>query len=174
MLKDANFMSIADRSILACWGVKGGKAGRSFQVTVDLGGPEEREVDALADSEPVGRPAHPDPHDRRRRLGRPADAPVRRGRARPALGQGLGRGRASDYGVVARHRRTVSTRPRTRCASSCGPPRPRSRSSTAARATPGWPRARLRPTSTGSDHDGCGEPRAAGASWARPARPDAP
>ena len=28
MLKDAHFMSIADRSILACWGVKGGKAGR--------------------------------------------------------------------------------------------------------------------------------------------------
>ena len=53
MLKDANFMSIADRSILACWGVKGGKAGQSFQVTVDLGGPEEREVDALADNEPV-------------------------------------------------------------------------------------------------------------------------
>lgn len=53
MLKDANFMSIADRSILACWGVKGGKAGRSFEVTVDLGGPEEREVDALADAEPV-------------------------------------------------------------------------------------------------------------------------
>ena len=53
MLKDANFMSIADRSILACWGVKGGKAGSSFSVTVDLGGPDEREVDALADSEPV-------------------------------------------------------------------------------------------------------------------------
>lgn len=53
MLKDANFMSIADRSILACWGVKGGKAGRPFEVTVDLGGPEEREVDALADAEPV-------------------------------------------------------------------------------------------------------------------------
>jgi N-methylhydantoinase B len=53
MLKDANFMSIADRSILACWGVKGGKAGQSFQVTIDLGGPDEREVDALADSEPV-------------------------------------------------------------------------------------------------------------------------
>ena len=27
MLKDANFMSIADRSILACWGVKGGRPG---------------------------------------------------------------------------------------------------------------------------------------------------
>ena len=53
MLKDASFMSIADRSILACWGVRGGKAGRSFQVTIDVGGPNEREVDALADKEPV-------------------------------------------------------------------------------------------------------------------------
>jgi len=53
MLRDAHFMSIADRSILACWGVKGGKAGRSFQVTVDPDGPGEREVDALADAEPV-------------------------------------------------------------------------------------------------------------------------
>lgn len=53
MLKDANFMSIADRSILACWGVKGGKAGAPFQVTIDLGGPDEREVDALADAELV-------------------------------------------------------------------------------------------------------------------------
>jgi N-methylhydantoinase B len=53
MLKDAHFMSIADRSILACWGVKGGKAGSSFSVTIDVGGPEEREVDALADAEPV-------------------------------------------------------------------------------------------------------------------------
>jgi N-methylhydantoinase B len=53
MLKDANFMSIADRSILACWGVKGGKAGKPFQVTIDAGGPNEREVDALADHEPV-------------------------------------------------------------------------------------------------------------------------
>jgi N-methylhydantoinase B len=53
MLKDAHFMSIADRSILSCWGVKGGKAGRPFQVTIDPGGPREREVDALADAEPV-------------------------------------------------------------------------------------------------------------------------
>src|SRR5687768_12641946 len=53
MLRDANFMSIADRSILACWGVKGGKAGQSFSVTVDVGGPDEREVDALADAEEV-------------------------------------------------------------------------------------------------------------------------
>ncbi|WP_277497442.1 MULTISPECIES: hydantoinase B/oxoprolinase family protein [unclassified Nocardioides] len=50
MLADAHFMSIADRSILACWGVKGGKAGKSFQVTIDPGGPDEREVDALVDA----------------------------------------------------------------------------------------------------------------------------
>jgi len=53
MLKDGHFMSIADRSILACWGVNGGKAGRPFEVVIDPGGPHEREVDALADAEPV-------------------------------------------------------------------------------------------------------------------------
>jgi N-methylhydantoinase B len=53
MLADAHFMSIADRSILSCWGVNGGLAGRPFEVTVDLGGPDERVVDALADAEPV-------------------------------------------------------------------------------------------------------------------------
>ena len=53
MLKDAHFMSIADRSILACWGVKGGKAGAPFQVTIAVGGPDERDVDALADAELV-------------------------------------------------------------------------------------------------------------------------
>ncbi|MEJ7831521.1 MAG: hydantoinase B/oxoprolinase family protein, partial [Nocardioides sp.] len=53
MLKDAHFMSIADRSILACWGVKGGLAGRPFEVVIDPGGPNERIVDALADAEPV-------------------------------------------------------------------------------------------------------------------------
>jgi N-methylhydantoinase B len=53
MLRDGHFMSIADRSILSCWGVRGGLAGRPFQVTIDPGGPAEREVDALADAEPV-------------------------------------------------------------------------------------------------------------------------
>ena len=51
MLKDAHFMSIADRSILACWGVKGGKAGAPFSVTINPGKPDERIVDALADAE---------------------------------------------------------------------------------------------------------------------------
>jgi N-methylhydantoinase B len=51
MREDGYFMSIADRSILACWGVNGGRAGRPFQVTIDPGGPEEREVDALADGD---------------------------------------------------------------------------------------------------------------------------
>ncbi len=53
MLADAHFMSIADRSILSCWGVNGGRAGRPFRVTIDPGGPNEREVSALADDEPV-------------------------------------------------------------------------------------------------------------------------
>ncbi|WP_254668825.1 hydantoinase B/oxoprolinase family protein [Brevibacterium sp. CS2] len=53
MLREGHFMSIADRSILACWGVRGGKAGRPFQVTIDPGGPNEREIDALADAEPI-------------------------------------------------------------------------------------------------------------------------
>ncbi|GAB2884625.1 hydantoinase B/oxoprolinase family protein [Nocardioides pacificus] len=53
MLKDGHFMSIADRSILACWGVKGGLAGKPFEVVIDAGGPNERIVDALADDEPV-------------------------------------------------------------------------------------------------------------------------
>jgi N-methylhydantoinase B len=51
MLRDAHFMSIADRSILSCWGVNGGRAGRPFQVTIDPGGPAERDVDALVDAE---------------------------------------------------------------------------------------------------------------------------
>jgi N-methylhydantoinase B len=53
MLEDAHFMSIADRSILSCWGLRGGKAGLPFSVTIDPGGPRERAVDALADAEPV-------------------------------------------------------------------------------------------------------------------------
>jgi len=53
MLVDASFMSIADRSILSCWGVNGGRAGRPFEVVIDPGGPRERAVDGLADQEPV-------------------------------------------------------------------------------------------------------------------------
>jgi N-methylhydantoinase B len=53
MLRDAHFMSIADRSRLACWGVRGGRAGRPFEVVIDPDGPDERVVDALADAEPV-------------------------------------------------------------------------------------------------------------------------
>ena len=90
MLKDAHFMSIADRSILACWGVRGGKAGRPFEVVVDPGGPNEREVDAprrrRADR---GGRGHPDPDDRRWWLGRPAGSRPGARRARCGLAQGL-------------------------------------------------------------------------------------
>jgi N-methylhydantoinase B len=53
MLREASFMSIADRSILSCWGVNGGRAGQPFRVTIDPGGPRERDVHALTDAEPV-------------------------------------------------------------------------------------------------------------------------
>ena len=53
MLIDTDFMCIADRSILSCWGVKGGKAGKPFEVTVDPGGPNERQIEGLVDAAPV-------------------------------------------------------------------------------------------------------------------------
>jgi N-methylhydantoinase B len=52
-LNDASFMSVADRSILSCWGVRGGKAGTPFRVTIDPGGPAERRMPGLCDWEPV-------------------------------------------------------------------------------------------------------------------------
>ena len=110
MLRDAHFMSIADRSILSCWGVNGGGPGRPFQVTIDPGGPHEREVDALADAEPVragevirirttGGGGWGDPFGARPRPRRP----------RRAVAQGVGRGGAARLRRrahrVARHRR---------------------------------------------------------------------
>ncbi|WP_030454279.1 hydantoinase B/oxoprolinase family protein [Herbidospora cretacea] len=48
LLRDASFMSIADRSILSCWGVNGGRAGRPFVVTVN-----GVEMDGLVDDFPI-------------------------------------------------------------------------------------------------------------------------
>ena len=111
-------MSIADRSILACWGVKGGKAGRPFQVTIDPGGPDERDVDALADAETGARPGgDPDPHHRRRRLGRPAGPARRRGGPRRAVGQGVRSRRAAPttgWCSPARHDGPVADEEATR------------------------------------------------------------
>jgi len=101
MLVDAHFMSIADRSILSCWGVRGGRAGRPFSVTINPGGPNEREVDALADAEPVaageiirirttGGGGWGDP------LSRPVDAVLRDVR----WGKVSVAGALGDYGVV--------------------------------------------------------------------------
>jgi N-methylhydantoinase B len=52
-LYPASYMSVADRSILSCWGVRGGRAGAPFRVTIDPGGPNEREMEGLVDKEPV-------------------------------------------------------------------------------------------------------------------------
>jgi len=82
MREDGYFMSIADRSILACWGVNGGWAGRPFQITIDPGGPDERDVDALADGDFV-----------------PAGTLIR---IRTTGGGGWGDPLARDPGLVAR------------------------------------------------------------------------
>jgi N-methylhydantoinase B len=52
-LADSYFLSVADRSILACWGLAGGRAGAPFRVTVDPGGPRERVLPGLVDDEPI-------------------------------------------------------------------------------------------------------------------------
>jgi N-methylhydantoinase B len=53
VLEDCMFLSVADRSILSCWGLKGGRAGKPFRVTVDPGGPAERHLEGLVDDEPI-------------------------------------------------------------------------------------------------------------------------
>jgi len=53
VLEHASFLSVADRSILSCWGLKGGRAGAPFKVTINPNGPNERVLSGLADDEPV-------------------------------------------------------------------------------------------------------------------------
>jgi N-methylhydantoinase B len=53
VLNDALFLSVADRSILSCWGLKGGRAGAPFKVTIDPGGPNERVLSGLVNDHPV-------------------------------------------------------------------------------------------------------------------------
>ena len=53
VLRDAAFLSVADRSILSCWGLAGGRAGKPFRVTVDPGGPNEHALPGLVDDEPL-------------------------------------------------------------------------------------------------------------------------
>jgi N-methylhydantoinase B len=53
VLGDTRFLCVADRSILSCWGLKGGRAGAPFRVTVDPGGPTERQLPGLVDDEPI-------------------------------------------------------------------------------------------------------------------------
>ena len=53
MLVDAHFMSIADRSILACWGCPAARPGRPSRSRSTRADPMSVTVDALADGEPV-------------------------------------------------------------------------------------------------------------------------
>jgi N-methylhydantoinase B len=53
LLQDAAFISTADRSILSCYGVKGGKAGLPYGTIVNPGTPEEQRLDGLTDDFPL-------------------------------------------------------------------------------------------------------------------------
>ena len=177
MRADGYFMSIADRSILSCWGVNGGRAGRPFQVTVDPGGPAEREVDALADGEFV--PAGTLIRIRTTGGGGWGDPLVRD----PALvardvrwGKVSLAAAAADYGVVLTG---PADGPVVR---PCGDQRAarqpargatgaHSRSSTAGPATPGSPAASWQPRWTGCDRpDRARRQRHDGAPMAAPGR----
>ena len=121
--RDAYFLSVADRSILGCWGLKGGKAGKPFRVTVDPGGPNERDLEGLVDDEPIpagtlvridttGGGGWGDPLEREPEL---VALDVTQGKVSPTSAR-------DDYGVVLRAPTGAleSTRPRRRrCASSC-------------------------------------------------------
>ncbi|MBA2560738.1 MAG: hydantoinase B/oxoprolinase family protein [Propionibacteriales bacterium] len=121
MLRDGHFMSIADRSILSCWGVNGGRAGRPFDVTVNPGRPDERVVDALADGELVasgevirirttGGGGWGDPFDR------PYDEVARD----IAWGKVSHTGAEADYGVVIRTETPPQTPPEAAAETSTG------------------------------------------------------
>jgi len=53
VLRNSSFLCVADRAILSCWGLRGGKASAPFRVTVDPGGPNERMLPGLVDDEPI-------------------------------------------------------------------------------------------------------------------------
>ena len=53
VLRDSSFLCVADRAILSCWGLRGGKASAPFRVTIDPGGPNERVLPGLVDDEPI-------------------------------------------------------------------------------------------------------------------------
>src|SRR5499433_826519 len=53
VLRDSSFLCVADCAILSCWGLRGGKAGAVFKVTVDPEGPNERVLPGLVDDEPI-------------------------------------------------------------------------------------------------------------------------
>jgi N-methylhydantoinase B len=53
LLQDAAFISTADRSILSCYGVKGGKAGLPYRATINPDTPDERALPGLNDDVPL-------------------------------------------------------------------------------------------------------------------------
>lgn len=55
VLQDCYFISTADRTILSCYGVRGGKAGAPYSTTINPGMPSERRLPGLVDDQPLQR-----------------------------------------------------------------------------------------------------------------------
>ena len=134
VLADASFMSIADRSILACWGVNGGGAGLPFRVTIDPGGPNERVLRACATTS-RSRPARSSGS----RRPAAADGATRSTATRSRWLSTCARARCRRRPPPATTASSPATRPRRSApVTSCAPAAASRRSSTAARATNAW------------------------------------
>ncbi|MBI2881443.1 MAG: hydantoinase B/oxoprolinase family protein [Candidatus Tectomicrobia bacterium] len=100
-LVDAMLLSNADRSRLACWGVKGGKAGGNYRIVLNPDTPRERALPALCDNVPVKK------GDRIRVIttggggwGDPLDREAERVQIDVVQGKVTREGAGRDYGVV--------------------------------------------------------------------------
>src|SRR5262249_54405327 len=112
VVRDSSFLCVADRAILSCWGLRGGKASAPFKVTVDPGGPHERLLPRPVD----GQPLPPRPPPRARRCG---------GGAAAGGGGAPRRGASRGWGPATCSRARSARAPRARTTAWCwrSPPR---------------------------------------------------
>ena len=94
-LGECRLISNADRSLLGCYGVNGGKAGLSYQVSViESGGSEQVHPGMYGHGDGAAGRSGAHRHHRRRRVGRPAGARGRQGRLRRSMRTGVAAGGA--------------------------------------------------------------------------------
>ena len=104
-LEDCEALSNADRAMINTYGVNGGKYGGTYSLEIDKPDGTQRKLAGMEDRVPRRRRLdHQDPHDGRRRLGRPLGAGTRDGLLRRAVRPGFGAGGARRLWSRARAR----------------------------------------------------------------------